>query len=123
MRLQFQKGDILAIAVVLILAVLISAAYIPHKNAPAGYAEIYRNGEKVQTVSLDTPQEFTMEFRYSNTIVVKDGKIAITESDCPGEDCVHSGWIGSTGRSIVCLPNELEIRIIAMDDAVDYVVG
>ena len=65
-----------------------------------------------------------MTSKYSNTITVKDGKIAVTESDCPGEDCENCGWSDSTGRSIVCLPNEVEIRIIAepSEEDVDYVV-
>ena len=48
---------------------------------------------------------------------------AFTESDCPGRDCVHSGSIGSTGRSIVCLPNRVEIRVISAEADVDFVVG
>jgi len=46
----------------------------------------------------------------------------IAESTCPGNDCVHSGKIHSAGRSIVCLPNRVEIRITGESD-VDYVVG
>ena len=60
---------------------------------------------------------------YSNTITVEEGKIAITASDCPGEDCVHSGAIHTSGRSIVCLPNGVEVRVVSAQSDVDFVVG
>ena len=60
---------------------------------------------------------------YTNRIEIKDGKVFITESDCPGEDCVHSGWISEGGRSIVCLPNRVEIRIEGETESeVDFIV-
>ena len=123
MRLNFQKGDILAVAVTLLLAAVILAACLPGKAEQGLRAEIYLDGKLVKEVRLDREQEFTVEADYRNTVSVKGGKIAISASDCPGEDCVHSGWIGSGGRSIVCLPNRVEIRIVAVRSDVDFAVG
>lgn len=123
MRLNFQKGDILAVAVTLLLAAVILAACLPGKAEQGLRAEIYLDGKLVKEVRLDREQEFTVEADYRNTVSVKGGKIAISASDCPGEDCVHSGWIGSGGRSIVCLPNRVEIRIVAVHSDVDFAVG
>lgn len=124
MRLRFQKGDIVAIALVVVLAMGVAAGYMPVQSKTASYAEIYQQGQYLRRVSLAESQEFEITSKYTNTITVKDGKIAVTESDCPGEDCVKCGWSDSSGRSIVCLPNELEIRIVseAAEDDVDYVV-
>lgn len=123
MHLRFQKWDIAVIAAVALLAVLIFALFLPKDTAAGAYAEIYRDGELIKTVSLSRNQTFTVEGKYSNTVTVRDGKIAVTESGCPGADCVHCGWISGTGRSIVCLPNGLEIRVVAGDSDVDFVVG
>lgn len=123
MRLNFQKGDILAVAMTLLLAAVILAACLPGKAEQGLRAEIYLDGKLVKEVRLDREQEFTVEADYRNTVSVKGGKIAISASDCPGEDCVHSGWIGSGGRSIVCLPNRVEIRIVAVRSDVDFAVG
>ena len=123
MRLNFQKGDILAVAVTLLLAAVILAACLPGKAEQGLRAEIYLDGKLVKEVRLDREQEFTVEADYRNTVSVKGGKIAISASDCPGEGCVHSGWIGSGGRSIVCLPNRVEIRIVAVRSDVDFAVG
>lgn len=123
LRLKLQKGDWVAVAAVLLLAGLVFGLFLPKGDQTEVKAEIYRNGELVRTVSLREDQQLTVDGAYHNTITVSQGKIAITDSDCPGGDCVSCGWIGSGGRSIVCLPNGLEIRIVAADGDVDFVVG
>lgn len=121
--LKFQKGDIAAIVLVALLAVGVFLAFLPRDSSKPAQAEIYLNSERIDVLELSRDQELTVTGQYSNTITVADGRIAITASDCPGEDCVHSGWISSSGRSIVCLPNGLEIRVTAKTDDVDFVVG
>ena len=64
-----------------------------------------------------------IENNYTNKLIVKDKKVAIVESDCPGMDCVHSGAISGKGRSLVCLPNRVEVRIEGeVDSEVDFIV-
>ena len=121
-RLRFQKGDIVAVALVALLAVAVFAGFLPGQE-DAAFAQIYRDGQLLRTVALDQDQTFSLADRYTNTVTVRDGKIAITQSDCPGEDCVRSGWIGTAGRSIVCLPGGLEIRVVSGHSDVDFVVG
>ena len=123
MHLRFQKWDIAVIAGVALLAVLMFSLFLPQKDATGAYAEVYRDGELVKTVTLSQDQTFVVDGKYCNTITVRDGEIAVTASDCPGADCVHCGWISGTGRSIVCLPNGLEIRVIGGNGDVDFVVG
>ena len=123
MRLRFQKGDYLAVAVTLLLAAVVFLAFLPRETGDTPMAEIYLDGTLVRRVSLDTSVEFSVTGDYMNTVTVRDGKIAVTESDCPGGDCVHSSWIGTSGRSIVCLPNRMEIRIVSAPGDVDFVVG
>ena len=122
-KLTFQKGDLIAVGLVVLLAVIVGLCFLPRRTDAACVAQIYQNGELIKTLSLEEDQEFTVTGSYTNTVTVKDGRIAVTASDCPGEDCVHSGSAGSVGRSIVCLPNALEIRITAGEADVDFVVG
>lgn len=120
-RLRFRKGDLLAVALVLLAAVLVFLCFLPRGDA--AYAEIYLKGELLHRLPLDRDSEIIIEGEYRNTVTVADGKIAVTASDCPGEDCVGCGWSNATGRSIVCLPNGLEIRIVSGQSDVDFVVG
>ena len=119
----FKFGDLLAVAAVLVLAVACFLVFLPRSSEEPAIAQIYRNGQLVKTVSLNETQQFQIQGDYCNTITVAEGKIAIIASDCPGEDCVHSGAIHSPGRSLVCLPNALEIRVVTGQSDVDFVVG
>ena len=122
-HLRFRKGDLLAIALVVILAVSVAVCFLPKNTSAPVQAEIYQDGNLLKTVSLEEETSFVVTGKYTNTITVEDGRIAITASDCPGEDCVHSGGIHTTGRSIVCLPNGVEVRVVNAASDVDFVVG
>ena len=121
--LRFRKGDVLAVVLVALLAVLVAVCFIPRNSSAPVVAEIYQAGKLLKTLPLDQDATLEISGMYTNTVSVKNGQIAITASDCPGEDCVHSGAIHSSGRSLVCLPNEVEVRVVAQTSDVDFVVG
>ena len=122
MKLSFCKADILAIALVAVVAILVSITFWTSVGSEEGSVlNIYQEGTLVREIPLEVDTEFVIEGDYENVITVKDGKAAITKSDCPGTDCVHSGWIRDAGRSIVCLPNRVEIRVEGASE-VDFVV-
>ena len=123
-QLKFCKGDIVVIFFVMMLAVLIGVLFLTKTGRDKGNTvAVYREGKKVQEISLYEDREIVIENSYTNKLRIKNGKAAIIESDCPGMDCVHSGWIGENGRSLVCLPNRVEIRIEGETDSeVDFIV-
>lgn len=123
MGLRFQKGDILAVAIVAVLAVAVALAFLPSGDTGEAQVEIYHQGQLVHTMPLSRDGSYTLTGTYTNVITVADGKVSVTASDCPGEDCVHSAAISSVGRSIVCLPNGVEVRIVGKTGDVDFVVG
>ena len=122
-KLQFRKGDWLAVAIVIVLAISVILCFLPQNSESAAVAQIYLNGKLVKAVKLEQDQTFVIADKYSNEITVADGKITVTASDCPGQDCVHSGSIHNAGRILVCLPNGLEIRVLSEQSDVDFVVG
>ena len=123
LHLKFQRGDGWAIAAVLAVALGVFAFF-----ASAGAGEesaqlmVYQNGSLIRRFPLEENTVFQIDGPYHNVIAIRDGRAAITAYDCPGEDCVHSGWVDAPGRSIVCLPNRVELRIRAARD-VDFAVG
>ena len=123
-QLKFCKGDIVVIFFVTMLAVLIGVLFLMKTgNDKGNTVVVYREGKKVQEISLYEDKEIVIENSYTNKLRIENGKAAIIESDCPGMDCVHSGWIGENGRSLVCLPNRVEIRIEGETDSeVDFIV-
>lgn len=122
-KLTFQKADLLVIAAVVLLALIIAAAFLlPSGHNDGAVVQIYQDGKLIQAVPLQENTVVTLTGNYENTVQIQDGKVAIIASDCPGEDCVHTGWISTPGTSIICLPNRVEIRITGESD-VDLIVG
>lgn len=122
MNLQFRKGDLLAMGLVAALAILVALLFLSPGGQPA-QVQIYQDAQLIKTLSLQEETSITVTGKYTNVITVKDGEVCISASDCPGEDCVHSGAIHASGRSIVCLPNAVEVRVVNAASGVDFVVG
>lgn len=122
-NLSFRRGDLLAIALVVVIAAAVAVLYLPGDEA-GGHAavQIYQDGRLIRELPLDADATLTVSGAYTNTIAVQNGRAAVVASDCPGEDCVHSGWISSAPRSIACLPNRVEIRISGAASDVDFAV-
>ena len=49
--------------------------------------------------------------------------VSVTQSDCPGQDCVHSGAVSRAGQSIVCLPARIVVELVGAADGYDLVTG
>lgn len=122
LRLAFRKGDLLAIAAVALLAIGVSMGFVsPKETAQDSVVQIFQGGNMIRELPLNADVSIEICGDYVNTVEVRNGRAGFADSDCPGQDCVHSGWISGAGRSIVCLPNRVEIRITGASD-VDFVV-
>ena len=115
------KYWLLLIAAMLALAIAFSIPLL-FPGPPARQAEIWSQGVLVKTVELNQDQEFpVVTDTGSNTVTVRDGKIAVTQATCPDHYCMHRGFCHS-GADIVCLPNKLVIVFVG-ETEVDMVVG
>ena len=112
---------IIAIALLLVVSIGLSVwLLLPGEGMER--AEIWSDGKLLFTVDLRMDQEKTVSTQYgTNVITVKDGKIAVTQADCPDHYCMNRGFCDS-GVQIVCLPNRLVIRFVG-EQEVDGVVG
>lgn len=114
-----KKGDkITSIIVILIITVSIIGVftYKNFKSGPEKIALIKQDGKVIKTIDLNKikyKQKFIVKYKSSNfnKIEIENGKIAITDADCPDKICVKTGWISEPGQSIVCLPHKLIIEI------------
>ena len=124
LKLTPRKGDILAVILVILMVVCTGVVFLTRTGKEGrAVVQIWQDGELTDQLPLENNTRIEVAGKYHNVIEIRDGKAAIVESDCPGEDCVHSGWIRTAGRSIICLPNRVELRIVGVDSEVDFVVG
>ena len=110
------------ILIVAILAVGVVLLIITGNHGKAGsYAVVMVRNNETARYSLSTDGIYTINGG-TNTIEIMDGKVRMTEAECPNHLCVRQGWISFSGQSIVCLPNELSVTITGADDAADFIL-
>lgn len=68
-------------------------------------AEVDRFLPEAESLRTYTNNGYTLE-----VACTEDG-LRVTRSDCPTQDCVHTGAITRSGQSIVCLPARIIIRL------------
>lgn len=104
----FQRTDFILIAVLLFIAGLI---FLWSSFSSEGMtAVVTLDGETVTEIKLESAEDeiFTVG---SVTVEVKDGKISVTDSDCPDKTCVKTGLISKNGEASVCVPNKVAVKI------------
>lgn len=94
----------------LLIAALIAALLLP-KLYGGGTALVRQNGELIAELDLSEPRSLVVTGAVTNTVVVENGEIRVSQADCPDQICVRHSPISSGGDPIVCLPNGLVITI------------
>ena len=114
-----------------LLAVVACAGFLLWQRAHAQVgvtAEIYQNGELVETIRLDQVTEaYTIlvegEDGAENLVEAAPGRIRMKSADCPDQVCVHQGWISDSTVPIVCLPHQVIIEVTGGGSYADAAAG
>ena len=117
------RGDKLLVAVV----VTVALALWPVGAVLAGGADplvVVDTPDGSYSLPLDVDSTYRFEGSLGAVVVsVEDGAVRVVESACPEGYCVRQGPVSSVGRSIVCIPSGVTVRVGGDDDAgVDAVV-
>jgi len=124
------KVDLIVIGLVIFFSassiLWVSAEYygLPfHTRGSSQPAEaiIYQGNTLLKRIDLGKDNIFPI-LNGKMHIEVKDGKVRVLDSDCPQQTCVKTGWIQYSGRSIVCIPNQVLIELrSAMPQSLDSI--
>ena len=102
-----KKGDIAVICSVAVAFVLSIVLLIPFSKQ--GSRVVVKQDNKIvynESINInktvDTP---------TNTVIIKDGIVYISNATCKNQVCVNTGKISKKGESIVCLPNKVVVEI------------
>ncbi len=109
---KHRKNDIILIAALLVAAGAVLLVLRLTRTA-GGTVKVAVDGRVVAQLPLgvDCTRVFESE-RGSNTVVIREGGVSVTESDCPDKICVNQGVIRYSGESIVCLPHKLVVTVV-----------
>jgi hypothetical protein len=132
-KLHFCRWDLLVAAVIAAAAALLAAGYWGAALAPASgslTAVVSIDGQEQERVvlsALSEPEERVYTSNgYTLTVRFSQEDVCVETSDCPTQDCVHTGTITRAGQSIVCLPARVSIQLTGSSQSggdVDVVIG
>lgn len=119
-----KKKDILLAGLILLLAGAVWAVlqFVPGQKG--SMLKITVDGQIYGMYPLD--EDRTIEIGGTNTCVIADGAVSMTEADCPDLICVHTKEIDAKGGAIVCMPNRVVLDIVGSEgerDLPDAVAG
>ena len=112
--------DIILIAVILAVAVVLLIVTGSH-GTEGSYVSVMLQNDEIARYSLSNEGIYAINGG-TNTIEIKDGKVRMIEAQCPNHLCVHQGWIGLEGQSIVCLPNKVTVSVCGTGDGPDFIL-
>ena len=102
----------------LLAAVAASAAFILLRDGKtdAPVVRISWDGvllEEFDLNQVDEPYTYTFEHgSKTNTVTLEQGRVCMSEANCPDQICVNQGWISDGTVPIVCLPHRLIVEIV-----------
>ncbi|MBD5157096.1 MAG: NusG domain II-containing protein [Butyrivibrio sp.] len=105
---------------VLLVAALCLFAVFKNTKKDGGAVEVTQDGKLVGVYPLseDASYEFSTFYGH-NTLVIEDGFAYMSESTCRDHVCEGMGRISKVGETIICLPNELFVKVTKGEEG-DY---
>ena len=126
-ELKWNRFDALVPLAVVLLAVAAALLfYLPRSQSGTLTVVIEASGQELHRVPLSDFTEAAVTSRgYTLHITAEGGAVSVIDSDCPTQDCVHTGAISRAGQSIVCLPAQVVVHLEGASgtDAPDVIVG
>ena len=111
-----------AVIIGIILCGSIAAAVIINRSGIGPRTAVIHCGDVRQELSLNKDGVFRFD-GIDAEFEVKNGKIRLTHATCPDKICEKTGYIGSSGQSIICVPNKITVTVAGSVDSVDVTVG
>ena len=104
---------VLAVALLAIVTSVVFYGGLGGKQS-AVTAVVLHYGEEVARVDLsklDGEKQIAIDGEYHLTVTLTAEGAQMTHSDCPTQDCVRTGHIRRVGQSIICLPEQVVVKL------------
>ena len=107
-------NDLILILSLFVIAAISLVILISTRRKENLVAKIIVNNNVVEVIDLSKKEEndyYIDGLKGTLHIHTHDGAIAVVESNCPHQDCVHMGYVSESGRPIICAYNAVYIVI------------
>lgn len=122
------RNDLILVGVILVLAVIgLIINYSIDNSDDNLVAYVYHGEELVYTINLEALGEEVVEYKVEGDvgemiIEAKHNAIRVAVDSCRYHYCSNQGFVSSTNRPIVCLPNRVYIEIVGNSSSVDLTI-
>ena len=126
MNKKSHRNDLILIGSLLLVAVIALMVVLLTRKKENLVAKVSVQNEIVLTIDLNAvnDEHYYVDGLHDKVhIHVKDKSIAVLESGCPHQDCVHMGYVKETNRPIICTYNAVCIVIEGSTSSNDVYIG
>ena len=120
------RNDIILAAVIVVIAVA-GLLFINATKVQGNRVVVKIDGEVTQSYSLSENVEFEIKTGKNNEniniVVIENGKVRVTDADCPDGICKEYRAISYVGQTIVCLPHKVVVEIVGENTKTDLDVA
>lgn len=120
------RNDVVLAAVIVIIAVAV-LLLINATKVRGNSVVVKIDGEVTQSYSLSENVEFEIKTGKNNeninVVAIENGKVRVTEADCPDGICKEYRPISYVGQTIVCLPHKVVVEIVGENTKTDLDVA
>ena len=111
------RNDIILAAALALAALLLFVCFFVFRSRAEGNTVyIILEGREYGRYSINIDNTLEIHSKNGiNIVEIKDGKVSVTEADCPDGYCISEGRKWQDGETIVCLPHRLVIEVISED--------
>lgn len=109
------KISLACVIAIFIISAVLTVIFMRPKNTKneTVYVEIVQNDKVLYKLDLNSEKDRSFRIECDegwNEVTISNGKISITDADCPDRTCVKTGELRSEYIPIICLPHKLVIR-------------
>ena len=120
------RNDLILILSLFVVAAIALVVIISTRRKDNLVARISVQNNVVEVIDLSKKEDndyYIDGLKGQLHIHTHDGAIAVVESNCPHQDCVHMGYVNTSCRPIICAYNAVYISIEGGDDFYDAGIG
>ncbi|MCR4910961.1 MAG: NusG domain II-containing protein [Bacilli bacterium] len=124
-RKKLRNDLFLILGLLLVASISLIVVLSLKKVESNAVAKVYVQNEVVEVIDLSKKEDkdyYIDGLKGKVHIHTHDGAIAVVESNCPHQDCVHMGYVSETNHPIICAYNAVYIVIEGSGNG-DVVIG
>ena len=120
------RNDVVLATVIVIIAVA-GLLFVNATKVQGNRVVVKIDGVETQAYSLSENSEFEIKTGKNdeniNVVVIENGKVCVTEANCPDGICEEYRPISYIGQTIICLPHKVVIEIVGENTKPDLDVA